>query len=203
MIIKNDEVYGFNAAIRGARNPMNSWAKSDSKIENGVFVLGANDLDLATRLIKAGTEHAKFLRFITCWVDLELPFYLWKEFDTYKFVEKNSCSTMHKITSRLLDPEIDFEFDKLDSDDIQYIAQINELIVQFNATPKDDKETRNRLFRKIIQKLPESYLQRRTVVTNYAELRNIYKQRKNHKLSEWHEICKWIESLPYSELITM
>ena len=386
MKIDKTEVYGFEAAIRGARNPMNSWDRSDSYFESydEKYVVGPNDLDLAQRLIKAGTEHSKFLRFITVWADWELPLYVWKQMDCYKFIEKNSTSTMHMISSRHLTlkdfegtfptnqrkPKQEFIFEnkfeeiwesipgykgeylisssgrvknnknklrKLQVDNKGYvkialckkgevqqyavhrlvaqtfisnsenklevnhkdgnklnncisnlewctssenqkhafstglqsltnysiykskealqkltneqtkeikelyvtgeythrklagiykvshttigdvlrdktyqpielssldilkivIEKINKLIDLFSKTK--DKE----VFNSIIQLLPSSYLQKRTIITNYAELRNVYKQRYNHKLSEWHKACDWIESLPYAtELIT-
>jgi hypothetical protein len=143
------------------------------------------------------------MRFISVWADLELPLYVWKEFDTYKFVEKNSCSTMHKITSRPLTLD-DFEIDFPDEEDVRTIIKINELIQKYNDFPKDAVNNRIFVFRKIVQKLPCSFLQKRTIITNYQELRNMYKQRKNHKLEEWNDkICSWIESLPYSQLIIM
>lgn len=201
MNIDKTEVYGFEAAIRrGMRNPLNSWDKSDSKFFFTKVTLGNNDLDLAQRLIKGGTEHSKFLRFIIVWCDMELPLYLWKEFDTYKFVEKNSCSTMHKITSRELTYN-DFEYESWSVNNQIYIDYINYLIRDYKAV--EEKELKEHIFRKIVQDLPSSYLQKRTIVTNYAELRNMYKQRRNHKLNEWHKICDWIKSLPYAEeLIT-
>lgn len=200
MKIDQTEVYGFEAAIRGMRNPLDSWSQSDSyKCVNG-FKLGLKDIDLAQRLIKAGTEHSKFLRFITVWADWELPLYVWKEADTYKFIEKNSCSTMHKITSREL-TQCDFEWDQFDLWQDMCLGRINNLITEY----KEEKNElcKKDLFRMIVQDLPSSYLQKRTIITNYAELRNIYKQRHNHKLKEWHKICEWIEGLPYAkELIT-
>lgn len=201
MKIDKTEVYGFEAAIRGMRNPLNSWDKSDSYIfkDEKMFDLGPNDMDLAQRLIKAGTEHSKFLRFITVWSDWELPLYVWKEADTYKFLEKNSCSTMHKITSRELTTK-DFEWDIMTLKRYNDLDHLNQMIDDYKAANDLQKTT---IFRMIVQDLPNSYLQKRTIVTNYAELRNIYKQRNSHKLREWHKICDWIELLPYSgELIT-
>lgn len=209
MKIDKTEVYGFTPAFRGARNPMNSWDRSDSELNYGgydlqaenleSFILGKNDLDLAQRLIKAGTEHAKFLRFIMVWSDWELPLYVWKEADTYKFIEKNSCSTMHKITSRELTTD-DFEWDVITKARNNELIHLNKMINDYKNANEAQKPI---IFRLIVQDLPSSYLQKRTIVTNYSELRNIYKQRKNHKLKEWHKICDWIENLPYSsELIT-
>lgn len=187
MKIDKTEVYGFSAALRGMRNPKNSWNRSDSHDDVECYI-GPNDLELVHKLINAGTEHSKFLRFITVYADIEMPLYFWKEFDTYKFMEKNSCSTMHKILSRPL-TENDFEHETWSTERENHLYYLNNLI----------KEKR---FREVIQDLSSSYLQKRTIVTNYAELRNIYKQRLNHKLIEWHKICHWIDQLPYSELIT-
>lgn len=200
MKIKILEVAGIKHAIYSMRNPLNSWDRADSYFD-GKYVIGRNDLDLAQRLIKAGTEHSKFLRFITVWADWELPLYVWKEADTYKFLEKNSCSTMHKITSRPLTSE-DFEWDNNNDYRRYMLDRLNFLIDKYKKTENDIEK--KSLFREIVQDLPSSYLQKRTVVTNYAELRNIYFQRRNHKLKEWHEVCKWIESLPYAkELICL
>lgn len=200
MNIDKTQVFGFEPAIRGMRNPLNSWDKSDSYYLFGRDTIGKNDLNLAQRLIKAGTEHSKFLRFIMVWCDMDLPLYVWKEMDTYKFIEKNSCSTMHKITSRQLTEE-DFEHDKWTSGKENYLCYLNVFIKKYKEA--ESKELKEAIFRTIIQDLPSSYIQKRTIVTNYAELRNIYKQRKNHKLQEWHRVCEWIKTLPYAEeLIT-
>jgi len=189
MKINKTEVFGFGAAMRGMRNPMNSWNKSDSAMDyiNRVFYIGKNDMELAHKLIANGAEHSKFLRFITVYMDIEAPLYFWKEADTYKFMEKNSCSTMHKILSRPL-TKSDFEHESWSTERENYLAYLNNLI--------EEKQ-----FRKVIQDLPSSYLQKRTIVTNYAELRNIRKQRCHHKLIEWHEVCQWIDKLEYSELL--
>jgi len=189
MRIDKTEVFGFQAAIRGMRNPLNSWDKSDSGMDylNNRFFLGNNDLKLAQKLINAGPEHSKFLRFITAYMDIEAPLYFWKEFDTYKYVEKNSCSTMHKILSRPLTKD-DFEHEEWSTERENYLAYINNLI--------EEKQ-----FRTVIQDLPSSYLQKRTIITNYAELRNRRRQRENHKLIEWHKVVKWIDELEYSELL--
>ena len=187
MNIRTLEIAGLKPAINSMRNPLNSWARSDSKDTSEGYKIGDADLDLAHRLISAGTEHAKFLRFITVWANIELPLYVWKEMDTYKFIEKNSCSTMHKILSRPLAKE-DFEFEEWTEHKENTLIHLNKLITE-------------KKFKEVIQDLPSNYLQKRTIVTNYAELRNIYKQRKNHKLIEWHKVCEWLETLPYSELI--
>lgn len=200
MLITNIETSGICHAIRGMRNPMNSWNKSDSV---SMFV-GENDMALAQKLIKAGNEHCKFLRQIQVWADFELPRYIWSEMDTYKFMTKNSCSTMHKLLDKkhVLTIE-DFEIDV--NDNMEYIVientikNLNHLKFIYEHAKGDDK---NRILTTAKRILPESFLQKRTINTNYAELRNIYFQRRNHRLSEWHEICQWIESLPYGrELI--
>ena len=198
------EVAGFATAFRGMRNPMNSWDKSDSRIsEFNVFIIGDNDIDLARRLIKAGGEHRKFLRQIYVGFDVVLPRYLWSEFDTYGFQPKNSCSTMHKlfIKNRCI-REDQFIYHPYDEEALQdTIRQLNVLrALYFNPATED----KNEILRRAKALLPEGFLQRRTVATNYEQLRNIYHQRKNHRLPCWTQvICPFIESLPYSkELIT-
>jgi hypothetical protein len=197
MKIDKVEVYGWEAAIRGMRNPLNSWHLSDSKYYDGHAELGSNDLKLMQRLVLAGAEHSKFMRYITVYMDIDAPLYWWKEFDTYKFCEKNSTSTMHKITSRPLTYE-DFDFDFKSEYRDNIINNLNAMIDKYKSLEnKNDKEE---VFRIIIQDLPSAFKQTRTVVTNYAELRNMYFQRKNHKLKEWSEIfIDALEALPYSE----
>ena len=233
--IENTEIVGWNAAIRGMRNPMNSWEKSDSqtctnctgclpgqeceRYKNGTFI-GLNDLDLMTRLRNAGTDHRKFMRMITVYLDITAPLYWWKEFDTYKVgTVANSCSTMHKIHDKeftlkdfscehLMDNcglEIEFtnEGGCTDQalcgfDDILHIT-----IDSLNFAREQYLTTGEKCYWwQMIQLLPSSYNQKRTVMLNYEVLANIYKSRRNHKLDEWHTFCDWIESLPYSELIT-
>ena len=195
MKITNTEVYGFIPALRGMRSPMNSWHLNDSKIDNKTITIGPNDLDLAKRLIKAENEHCKFLRQIQVWADFEMPLYWWSEFDTYKFNTKNSCSTMHKLFNAKKEIELDdFVYSKEDINTLNFI--INEL----NSLRKRYLETKD--FNYVIRGkrlLPTSFKQKRTVNTNYAELINIYNQRKNHSLKEeWQEVfCKWCEELPY------
>ena len=195
MKITNVEVYGFIPALRGMRSPMNSWHLNDSKIDNKTITIGPNDLDLAKRLIKAGNEHCKFLRQIQVWADFEMPLYWWSEFDTYKFNTKNSCSTMHKLFNTKKEIELDdFVYSKEDINTLNFI--INEL----NSLRKRYLETKD--FNYVIRGkrlLPTSFKQKRTVNTNYAELINIYNQRKNHRLKEeWQDVfCKWCEELPY------
>lgn len=231
--IENTEVVGWEAAIRGMRNPMNSWDKSDSRFsllddcgdcthcnlrfeECHEQQIGPNDLDLMTRLRNAGTDHRKFMRMITVYLDITAPLYWWKEFDTYKVgTVANSCSTMHKIHEKEFTID-DFSCEHLYAeDDIEgmyysttaeeeftstdvlkvVIESLNNYRKMYLAT-KDKKD-----WWQMIQLLPSSYNQRRTVMLNYEVLANIYKSRRNHKLDEWHTFCDWIESLPYSELI--
>lgn len=278
--IENVEVMGWDAAIRGMRNPRNSWEKSDSNyrpilasrcdtctsylLDNwddcdncevhklcnspNYFLVGPNDLDLMTRLSKAGTDHRKFMRMITVYLDITAPLYWWKEFDTYKVgTVANSCSTMHKIADKKFEPN-DFSYEHLDDilgyepevrdmapvvgletytdkitnyvlgpDDILNltIKMLNRcrdlyLITGENLKKTDLTETERKdliaqqkvYWWQMIQLLPSSYNQRRTVMLNYEVLANIYKSRKGHKLDEWNSFCDWIESLPYSELIT-
>jgi len=202
--IKLHGTYNIYYAILGMRNPMNSWHLMDSSEldQAGNCKIGEKDLNLAERLILAGSEHGKFLRFISVCFDLTAPLYWWKEFDTYKFTEKNSCSTMHKLTSKDLDPH-DFSFDKLTDIRNAHIQHLNDLIKAYRSREGDseeDNEFRKIVFRELIQDLPSAYMQKRTVITNYAELRNIYFQRRNHKLDEWRKFCTWVdETLPYAE----
>ena len=206
MKITNTEVYGFEASLRGMRNPMNSWHLQDSvpcanndycisSILWDATLIGERDLDLAKRLIKAGNEHCKFLRQIQVWADFEMPLYWWSEFDTYKFNTKNSCSTMHKLFNAKKEIELDdFVYSKED------INTLNFIIRELNSLRKRYLETKD--FNYVIRGkrlLPTSFKQKRTVNTNYAELINIYNQRKNHRLKEeWQDVfCKWCEELPY------
>ena len=211
MKITNTEVYGFEASLRGMRNPMDSWHLRDTKRMLGIkgkyndfknndlsyeaIVIGSNDMDLAKRLIKAGNEHCKFLRQIQVWADFEMPLYWWSEFDTYKFNTKNSCSTIHKLFNAKKEIELDdFVYSKED------INTLNFIIRELNSLRKRYLETKD--FNYVIRGkrlLPTRYKQKRTVNTNYAELINIYNQRKNHRLKEeWQDVfCKWCEELPY------
>lgn len=236
--IENTEVLGWEHAIRGMRNPLNSWGKGDSerKYENvrdskGCFVIGSNDLDLMTRLRNAGTDHRKFMRMISVYVDLTAPLYWWKEFDTYKVgTVANSCSTMHKIAAKEFTLE-DFSHEHLfGSDDMLkwderkdigrdnalaavnvdgnwcyftpqgYIQMTCNILNHYREKYLETKD--KKYWWQMIQLLPSSYNQKRTVMLNYEVLANIYKSRRNHKLDEWHTFCDWIEGLPYSELIT-
>lgn len=201
--LENVTVYGWEAAIRGMRNPMNSWDKSDSifKVHNGNgFVLGENDLDLMKRLIKAGPDHAKFMRMIGVFVDIVAPLYWWKEFDTYKVgTVANSCSTMHKIQDK------EFTLDDFSHEHLQEYALycLNKTMIALNYAREAYLETKLKEdWWNMIQLLPSSYNQRRTVSLNYAVLANMYHARKEHKLDEWRELCEWVKGLPYSELIT-
>ncbi len=198
LTVKNSEVMNLKNAIRGARNPMNSWSRSDSYYdENGVFILGENDLSLAVRLRKAGSDHRKFLRQVFVSVDITAPMYWWKEFDTYKVgTVANSTSTMHKIASVPFDIS-QFSCDKMDS---QTIEVMNYIIEKLEALRVKYLETKDKqLWYDIIQLLPSSYNQMRTCTLNYENLIGIYYSRKNHKLDEWHVFCDYIRSLPYGE----
>ena len=214
----------WQTVIQGARNPKNSWDKSDSSIEWVVndrtgnmapwqFHLGDADHDLLWRLAKAGTDHGKFLRMLPVWVTINAPLYWWKEFDTYKVgTVANSCSTMHKITSRYLTMD-DFSCELMVPDALDVlklsIEAINDCIDVYRNYEEYARKgileagvEKKTAFDNIIQLLPTSYNQRRTVMLNYEVLRNIYRARRNHKLTEWHTFCGWIEGLPYSDLIT-
>ena len=199
--IKRTSVFNFENAVRGARNPMNSWAKSDSCYdENGTFVLGKNDLDLCMRLAKAGSDHRKYLRQIFVSVDITAPLYWWKEADQYKVgTVTNSCSTMHKIHAKEFELS-DFSCERMD----EYGKNILEIIVRYlNENRNEYNKTKDKQkWENMIQMLPTSYNQLRTVTLNYEVLSNMYHARKSHKLAEWHDFCGWIENLPYSELIT-
>ena len=219
MKFDNTKVFNFEGALVGMRNPLNSWSKSDSNylmmnqiMDHGAkwipYHIGNNDLELAQKLILAGNEHAKFMRQIMMSVDITAPLYWWKEMDTYKVgTTAVSTSTMHKLTSAPITINC-FETDDFDEQaacvDVGFntiytiIKYLEDLRRKYVAT-KDI-----RYWKELIRWLPESWLQTRTWTTNYAALRNIYFQRRNHKLSEWHSFCRWVESLPYAkELITL
>jgi hypothetical protein len=198
--IEKTEVLGWAAAIRGMRNPMNSWDKSDSFLEEAYALnIGANDLDLMKRLRNAGTDHRKFMRMLTVYVDLTAPLYWWKEFDTYKVGSvANSCSTMHKIHAKEFTMD-DFSCEHLDKEGRKLLHQ---KISYLNRNRERFIETKDKQYWwNMIQSLDSSYNQKRTVMLNYEVLANIYKSRRNHKVDEWHTFCDWIEQLPYSELI--
>ena len=203
-MLKAERIYVMNMenAIRGARNPMNSWARMDSYYdEGGNFVLGENDLSLATRLAKAGSDHRKFLRQVMVSMDITAPLYWWKEFDTYKVgTVANSTSTMHKIQAKEFCRE-DFSMERMTGDAEKMmdavIACLENERVKFNET-KDKAAWHN-----MIQLLPSSFNQMRTVTMNYEVLINIYYARRHHKLAEWHELCAAIEALPYAKELIM
>lgn len=202
--IENVDVVGWEHAIRGMRNPMNSWDKSDSAGIYGIgemCCIGNNDLNLMKRLVKAGTDHRKFMRMIVVYVDVTAPLYWWKEADTYKVgTVRNSCSTMHKITEK------EFTLDDFSHEHLLESGFNNCLlyVIQcLNTWREKYLETKDKCFWwQIIQLLPSSYNQKATLMLNYEVLANMYHSRKTHKLDEWVEFCKWIETLPYSELIT-
>ena len=203
ILIERTSVMNFENAIRGARNPMNSWARMDSSFdENGEFVFGANDLDLAKRLAHAGSDHRKFLRQIFVSVDITAPLYWWKEFDTYKVgTVANSTSTMHKIHAKAFSRE-DFSCDRLDEgglDALDALIAYLEAERQKFVADKSNKQA----WHNMIQLLPSSYNQMRTVTLNYENLINIYYARRTHKLAEWHTLCDWISELPYAKDIIM
>ena len=250
--IEKTEVVGWEAAVRGMRNPMNSFDKSDSTFKETAFIdvltsdngdttkfpvyfdaldIGPNDHELMMKLRNAGTDHRKFMRMIVVYLDITAPLYWWKEFDTYKVgTVANSCSTMHKIHSKefTLDDfshEYSMDFAEGYSEDDDLVVRVSvdspkkvllhtietlnyyrEMYLHTKVKPMKDESKRAELMKKywwqMIQLLPSSYNQKRTIMLSYEVLANIYKSRKNHKLDEWVELCKWIESLPYSELIT-
>ena len=202
--VERTSVMNLENAIRGARNPMNSWARMDSAYdEKGNYVLGPNDLDLAKRLARAGSDHRKYLRQVFVSVDITAPLYWWKEFDTYKVgTVANSCSTMHKIHVKPFERD-DFSHDRLDEGGL---AALDALIAYLEAEREAfvaDK-TNKQAWHNMIQLLPSSFNQMRTVSLNYETLINIYYARRTHKLAEWHTLCDWIMSLPYAaELIAV
>lgn len=230
--VEHYEVMGWEHAIRGMRNPMNSWNKSDSGYchedhgcgecgneactyvytDNcGPYMLGKNDLSLMMKLRNAGTDHRKFMRMITVYVDITAPLYWWKEFDTYKVgTVANSCSTMHKIHEKEFTLD-DFSHERLEPLAMDTLRNTIGVLNFYrddynkskNAVPQTSyhKHDMNACFHNMIQLLPSSYNQKRTIMFNYEVLANIYKSRKNHKLKEWHDLCDWIKTLPYSELI--
>lgn len=223
--IENTEIIGWEAAIRGMRNPKNSWEKSDSgvcathgpdhcadcvytdchadDVEIGTkYILGPNDLKLMTTLRNAGTDHRKFMRMITVYMDITAPLYWWKEFDTYKVgTVANSCSTMHKIADKEFTLE-DFSYEHLEN---SWLVHLKETIKLLNdardAYQWCNTDAKKEWWWQLIQLLPSSYNQKRTIMLNYEVLANMYHARKNHKLDEWHTFCDWIDTLPYSELI--
>lgn len=207
--IEKAEVVGWEAAIRGMRNPMNSWVKSDTVfIEDESSILGNNDYSLMMRLAKNGSVHAKYRRMIAVYVDILAPLYWWKEFDTYKVgTVANSCSTMHKIHEKEFGyADFSYEhllgYEELNWVDTVPMSVLDSIIHTLNIYRTKYLETKDKLYWwQMIQLLPSSYNQRRTIMLNYEVLSHIYPDRRNHKLDEWQEFCKWIEKLPYSEVI--
>ena len=201
--VKNSSVMNLENAMRGARNPLNSWARSDSFYdEEGNYVLGSNDLSLAKRLAHAGSDHRKYLRQVFVSIDITAPLYWWKEFDTYKVATvANSTSTMHKITSKAFSRD-DFSYDHMNEQALECLDHVIEVLEDLRQQYLKTKD--KTIWYSIIQLLPTNYHQMRTCTMNYETLINIYHARKNHKLQEWHTLCDWIESLPYAkELILL
>lgn len=207
--LEHTEVYGWEAAIRGMRNPLNSWDKSDSAFRMNrhmaleIDFIGANDLKLMKQLSKAGSDHGKFLRYINVTVDITAPLYWWKEYDTYKVgTVANSCSTMHKIHDRPLTID-DFSHEHLMSGALFELGRIIDVINDARAEYVKDGQHKKAYWWQMIQLLPTSYNQKRTVQLNYQVLKTMYHARKNHKLNEWHDFCDWCESLPYFKNICL
>ena len=197
--IENIDVYGFEAAIRGARNPMNSWHLMDSCYNNGEFEIGENDYDLLRRLTIAGPEHRKWNRMVAVTMDITAPLYFFKEYDTYKVATvANSCSTMHKIQSK------EFTLDDFSHEHLVSLRLLNDTVDELNYYRDMYNKTKNKEYWwGMIQNLPSSYNQKRTVHLNYETLGAMYRQRRHHKIDEWHVFCDTLETLPYSEFITM
>lgn len=196
--IEKARVMNLEGAIRGARNPMNSWNRSDSRYDSdGNYILGENDLGLAIRLCRAGSDHRKFIRQILVSVDITAPLYWWKEFDTYKVATvANSTSSMHKIHSKPFEAD-DFSNDHMSDAALGALDTLMEFLEQQRLKFVETKD--KSYWYDIIQLLPESYNQKRTITMNYENLLNMYYARKNHKLDEWHTYCDWILSLPYTK----
>lgn len=202
---ENTEVIGWEHAVRGMRNPKNSWDKSDSSTCEYSTIIGPNDLNLMTRLRNAGTDHRKFMRMVVVYVDITAPLYWWKEFDTYKVgTVANSCSTMHKIHDK------EFTLDDFSHEHLLWSDESNphfesgeilvDIITMLNIHREKFLETKDKKYWwQMIQLLPSSYNQKRTVMLNYEVLANMYKSRKNHKLDEWHTFCDWVKTLPYAK----
>lgn len=197
---ENVEIYGWEAAIRGMRNAKNSWAKSDTIFDGDKWCMGDNDLKLMATLANAGTDHGKIMRMVVVTLDITAPLYWWKEFDTYKVgTVANSCSTMHKIADKEFTAD-DFSHEHLNDECMDYLDAAVLCLNRYRELFQKDKN--KAWWWQMIQLLPSSYNQRRTVMLNYAVLKNIYNARRNHKLDEWNLFCGWIERLPYSKLIT-
>ena len=203
LIIRTLDVQGFAPAFYAMRHPLESYAKSDSyKDDDGKFIIGKNDMDLSMRLQKAGTEHCKHLRMVMVWADVTAPFYWWKEADTYRNgVEKLSCSTMHTLMRRPLSEE-DFDLSCVNEDFIKYVLDSLNTSIDAFKCEKEDLIYKKEIWRSVIQALPESFMQKRTMMMSYAALRNIVRQREGHKLVEWKTFIDWVRTLPYAnELI--
>lgn len=210
--IEHVETAGWEAAIRGMRNPMNSWKKSDSTFDDGYWKVGPHDKNLAMNLRNAGVEHRKYMRMIAVWCDITAPLYWWKQFDTYKIgTVANSCSTMHKIHAKEFTLD-DFSIEDIDDDLFIYEGYAGERFTPklvFELTLDSLNECRNKFLKTenlkywntMVKTLPDSYNQKRTVMLNYEVLAKMYKERRHHKLQEWHDICDWMKTLPASELI--
>ncbi len=212
--IEKTDVYGWQTAIRGMRNPKNSWDRSDSGYGDIGYEIGEQDLKLMETLANAGTDHGKYLRMIVVTADITAPLYWWKEYDTYKVgTVANSCSTMHKLMGKPFERE-DFSWEKLDyalenwwiEERLEEFNEVREAYINYDKLLASG-ELRKGIEKKdiwyaLIQMLPSSYNQKRTVQLNYAVLKNIFHSRQNHKLDEWREFCEWIKKLPYSQLIT-
>ena len=196
--ITNYSVYNFENALRGARNPMNSWDKTDSRYNGaGEYILGVNDLDLAQRLCRSGSDHRKFMRQIFLSADIYAPLYWWKEFDTYKVgTAANSTSTMHKIHAKPFELA-DFSHDHLDTEGLEILADFVEKLEKIRVKYNETKDKAD--WYKLIQLLPSSYNQLRTCTMSYENLVNMYFARRAHKLDEWRSYCAWVETLPYAK----
>lgn len=198
IVLERTSVMNLENAMRGARNPMNSWGRMDSFYdEDGNFVLGPNDLDLAKRLRKAGSDHRKYIRQIFVSVDITAPLYWWKEYDTYKVATvANSTSTMHKIHSKPFELD-DFSHDHMTPETLAFMNTVVEQLESIRQKYVQDKKKED--WYDLIQLLPSSYNQLRTCSMNYETLINMYQARKNHKLQEWHTFCDWVKTLPYAQ----
>ena len=199
--VEHINVVGIEPAIRGMRNPKNSWNRIDSKFNSDDIWLGANDLDLMNRLAKAGTEHRKFMRMIVVYMDITAPLYWWKEFDTYKVgTVANSCSTMHKIQDKRFERE-DFSIEHIHNfEEHHWMVTMDNVISSLNVAREKYLQTKDKKYWwQMIQLLPSSYNQKRTVMMNYEVVARIIEQRKNHKLDEWHTLCDELIKLPYIE----
>ena len=204
--IENIDVYGWEAAIRGARNPMNSWDRMDSCYNNGEFEIGENDYKLLKNLTIAGPEHRKWNRMITVTMDITAPLYFFKEYDTYKVgTVANSCSTMHKIQAKEFELD-DFSYEHLLDNSLDALVDVIDILnyhrEAFNTYEDEYAHDKKDYWWQMIQLLPSSYNQKRTVHLNYEVLGTMYHQRRHHKLDEWVEFCNTIKRLPYSEFIT-